>query len=431
MSNTDDPDGTKKPDLPPSLSGGGDESEASASDDDSGTKKPDLPPGLADDGDDGDDAGTKTPAGPPGAKTPAGPDGGDTAEPTLPPGFGGDGAPADEPELTRKDFQTDQEVRWCPGCGDYVVLAQVQRLLPELDVDKENIVFVSGIGCAGRFPYYMNTYGVHSIHGRAPAFATGLKTSNPELDVWVVTGDGDALSIGGNHFIHVLRRNLDTQILLFNNEIYGLTKGQYSPTSEQGKVTKSTPHGSVDRPVNPVGLALGADATFVARTADQSPNHMKNMMEAAHGHKGTAFLEIYQNCHVFNDGAFAEFTDKDTKPLRTLQLEDGEPLTFANGRKGVRIDPVSLDPEVISLENGKYGIDDVHVHDVTSSNLARILGELFWDPELPRPFGIIYRENRPTYEQMVQDQVEHAMAEDEPSDLEGLLKGGDTWTVGE
>ncbi|PSQ96553.1 MAG: 2-oxoacid:ferredoxin oxidoreductase subunit beta [Bacteroidetes bacterium SW_9_63_38] len=427
MSNADNSDGTKKPDLPPSLAAGGDDAENEAADD--GTKKPDLPPGLADGDDDGN--GTTKPAGPPGAKTPAGPDGDDTAEPTLPPGFGGDGATAEEPELTRKDFQTDQEVRWCPGCGDYVVLAQVQRVLPELDVDKENVVFVSGIGCAGRFPYYMNTYGVHSIHGRAPTFATGLKTSNPELDVWIVTGDGDGLSIGGNHMLHILRRNLDTQILLFNNEIYGLTKGQYSPTSEQGKVTKSTPHGSVDRPVNPVGFALGADASFVARTADQDPTHMTDMMKAAHGHEGTAFIEIYQNCHVFNDGAFAEFTDKDSKALRTLQLEDGEPLTFDNGRKGIRIDPVSLEPEVISLEDGEYGIDDVHEHDVTSSNLARILGELFWEPDLPRPFGIIYQEDRPTYEQMVQDQVDQAIAEDEPSDLEGLLKGSDTWTVDE
>jgi 2-oxoglutarate ferredoxin oxidoreductase subunit beta len=436
MSNADDSDGTKKPDLPPSLAGDDAENEA---DDGSDTKKPDLPPGLSGGDDDGNGTaklagppGAKKPAGPPGAKKPDGPGGDeDTAEPTLPPGFGGDGATSEEPELTRKDFQTDQEVRWCPGCGDYVVLAQVQRVLPELDVDKENVVFVSGIGCAGRFPYYMNTYGVHSIHGRAPTFATGLKTSNPELDVWIVTGDGDGLSIGGNHMLHVLRRNLDTQILLFNNEIYGLTKGQYSPTSEQGKVTKSTPHGSVDRPVNPVGFALGSDASFVARTADQDPTHMTDMMKAAHGHEGTAFIEIYQNCHVFNDGAFAEFTDKDSKALRTLQLEDGEPLTFDNGRKGVRIDPVSLEPEVISLENGKYGIDDVHEHDVNSANLARILGELFWDPDLPRPFGIIYQEDRPTYEQMVQDQVDQAMAEDEPSDLEGLLKGGDTWTVGE
>jgi 2-oxoglutarate ferredoxin oxidoreductase subunit beta len=427
MSNADDSDGTKKPDVPPSLAG--DDAEDEAAEDQSGTKKPDLPPGLS--GDD-ESPGTTTPAGPPGATTPEGPEGEeDTAEPTLPPGFGGDGASADEPELTRKDFQTDQEVRWCPGCGDYVVLAQVQRVLPELDVDKENVVFVSGIGCAGRFPYYMNTYGFHSIHGRAPAFATGLKTANPELDVWIVTGDGDALSIGGNHLIHVLRRNLDTQILLFNNEIYGLTKGQYSPTSEQGKVTKSTPHGSVDRPVNPVGLALGADASFVARTMDQDPTHLTDTLKAAHGHAGTAFVEIYQNCHVFNDGAFAEFTDKDTRPLRTLFLEDGEPLTFDQGRKGVRVDPVSLSPEVISLEDGAYGIDDVHVHDASNANLARILGELFWDPDLPRPFGVIYQENRPTYEAQVQAQVEEAVRTEQPSDLEGLLKGPDTWTVGD
>lgn len=421
MSDDDTPNGTQKPELPPSLSDSDDASSEDAEADASGTKKPDLPPGL-----DGDNQQAS-----PGTGTPAGPesDGGDG--PTLPPGFGGDGAPSEEPALTRADFQTDQEVRWCPGCGDYVVLAQVQRLLPELDVDKENVVFVSGIGCAGRFPYYMNTYGVHSIHGRAPAFATGLKTARPELDVWVVTGDGDALSIGGNHLIHVLRRNLDTQILLFNNEIYGLTKGQYSPTSEQGTVTKSTPQGSVDRPVNPVGLALGADATFVARTVDKDPTHLTDTLRAAHGHEGTAFVEIYQNCHVFNDGAFAEFTNKDSKPLRTLQLEDGEPLVFDRGKKGIRIDPVSLKPEVIFLENGRYGSSDCHVHDTSNPRLARILGELFWDPDLPRPFGVIYQEDRPTYEAQVQSQVEQAVETKEPSDLEGLLEGNDTWTVEE
>jgi len=405
------PDGTRKPNLPPSLSGEDDQSKPT--DESTGTRTPDLPPGLS--GDDDAD---------PSAKQPVAADDG----PTLPPGYGGDGATAEDSELTREDFQSDQEVRWCPGCGDYVVLAQVQRLLPELDVDKENVVFVSGIGCAGRFPYYINTYGVHSIHGRAPAFATGLKTARPELDVWIVTGDGDALSIGGNHFIHVLRRNLDTQILLFNNEIYGLTKGQYSPTSEQGKVTKSTPYGSVDRPVNPVGLALGADASFVARSMDREPTHLTEMMRAAHAHDGTAFVEIYQNCHVFNDGAFAEFTDTDTQPLRTLDLEAGTPLVFDQGRKGIRIDPVSLKPEVISLEDGPHGLADCHVHDPSNPRLARILGELFWDPDVPRPFGIIYQEDRPTYEAQVQDQIEEA-AGDAPDTLDGLLKGGDTWTV--
>jgi len=406
----DQPDGTRKPDLPPSLAGGDDHDDTS--DAEKGTRKPDLPPGLAGD----DDAEPSTDE----AATDDGP--------TLPPGYGGDGATAEDSGLSREDFQSDQEVRWCPGCGDYVVLAQVQRLLPELDVDKENVVFVSGIGCAGRFPYYMNTYGVHSIHGRAPTFATGLKTARPELDVWIVTGDGDALSIGGNHFVHVLRRNLDTQILLFNNEIYGLTKGQYSPTSEQGTVTKSTPYGSVDRPVNPVGLALGADASFVARTMDQEPTHLTEMMRAAHGHDGTAFVEIYQNCHVFNDGAFAEFTDKDTQPVRTLDLEAEEPLVFDRGRKGIRIDPVSLKPEVISLEDGPHGIGDCHVHDPTNPRLARILGELFREPSLPRPFGVIYQEDRPTYEAQVQAQIDEARG-DAPTSLDGLLKGGDTWTV--
>jgi 2-oxoglutarate ferredoxin oxidoreductase subunit beta len=407
----DQPDGTRKPDLPPSLAGETDEE--ATPDASERTRKPNLPPGLTDP----DDAES------PPEDSSSGDDG-----PALPPGYGGDGASPDDAGLSREDFQSDQEVRWCPGCGDYVVLAQVQRLLPELDVEKENVVFVSGIGCAGRFPYYMNTYGVHSIHGRAPAFATGLKTARPELDVWIVTGDGDALSIGGNHFIHVLRRNLDTQILLFNNEIYGLTKGQYSPTSEQGKVTKSTPYGSVDRPVNPVGLALGADATFVARTMDQEPTHLTEMMRAAHTHDGTAFVEIYQNCHVFNDGAFAEFTNKDTRPLRTLDLEADEPLVFDQGRKGLRIDPVSLKPEVIPLEDSPHGLGDCHVHDPTNPELARILGELFWDPDLPRPFGVIYQEDRPTYEAQVQDQLDQA-ADDSPATLDGLLRGGDTWTV--
>ena len=298
-----------------------------------GTKRPTLPPGYGDDG--GDEApsgeatpeGTKKPAAPSASSGDAG-----TKKPTLPPGFGGDGAGGDgsaegEPVLSRKDFQSDQDVRWCPGCGDYAILSAVQRLLPDLDAEKAEHVFVSGIGCAGRFPYYVDAYGMHTIHGRAPAIATGLKASRPELKVWVVTGDGDALSIGGNHLIHALRRNVDMQILLFNNEIYGLTKGQYSPPSEQGKVTKSSPYGSIDAPFNPVRVALGADASFIARTMDRDPQHMKAVMEASYDHPGAAFVEIYQNCNIFNDGAFFEFTEKKGAGDLDALLHEGDTWT--------------------------------------------------------------------------------------------------------
>ena len=258
------------------------------------------------------------------------------------------------------DFASDQAVRWCPGCGDYAILAQTQKVFPDLGLDKENVVFISGIGCSSRFPYYMNTYGFHTIHGRAPAIASGVKIANPELSVWVVTGDGDGLSIGGNHTIHLLRRNLDINVLLFNNRIYGLTKGQYSPTSEVGKVTKSTPMGSLDRPFNPMTLSLGADATFVARTIDRETKHMQAMIERSHSHKGTSFLEIYQNCNIFNDGAFAPMTDKVTKSDTVLWLEDGQPMVFgAEQNKGIKLD--GNKPSVVEL-NGKFSMDDVLVH---------------------------------------------------------------------
>jgi len=386
------PEGTKKPDLP------------------SGTKKPDLP------------GGTKKPDGPPGAKKPDGPGG---KKPSMPPGFSGDGGGSG---LTKKDFSSDQDVRWCPGCGDYAILSTVQRLLPDLGVKKENQVFISGIGCSGRFPYYMDTYGMHSIHGRAPTIATGLKSSNPELDVWIVTGDGDALSIGGNHLLHILRRNLDSQILLFNNKIYGLTKGQYSPTSEVGKVTKSTPHGSIDHPFNPVAVALGADATFVARTMDRDPQHMKAMMRASYEHAGTGFLEIYQNCNIFNDGAFFEFTEKETKPERALFVDDGEPLTFADGTKGIRLD--GLTPQVVDLENSSWSADDCLVYDESSEEMANIIGRMFWQEELPRPFGVLYREDRPTYEELLHDQIRQVTQKKGNGDLDALLRQGDTWEIG-
>jgi 2-oxoglutarate ferredoxin oxidoreductase subunit beta len=318
-------------------------------------------------------------------------------------------------------------VRWCPGCGDYAILATVQRLLPDLGVPKENLVFISGIGCSGRFPYYMNTYGMHSIHGRAPAFATGLKVSRPELDVWVVTGDGDALSIGGNHLIHVLRRNVNLQVLLFNNEIYGLTKGQYSPTSEQGKITKSSPYGSLDAPFNPVAVALGADASFVARSLDRDPKHLRRMMEAAHAHAGTGFLEIYQNCNIFNDGAFAEFTDRKTKPARTLFLEHGEPMTFDGGAKGVRLD--GLTPEAIDLETGAWSADDCVVYDETNRELAHLAARMFWQDDLPRPFGVFYRTERPTYEDLLHTQIAGITERKGAGDLQALLRAGETWTV--
>ena len=342
---------------------------------------------------------------------------------SLPPS-GGDGAPSG---LTRKDFETDQDVRWCPGCGDYAILATVQRLMPSLDVPKENIVFISGIGCSSRFPYYMKTYGMHSIHGRAPAIATGLKASRPELDVWIITGDGDSLSIGGNHLIHILRRNINTQILLFNNQIYGLTKGQYSPTSEVGKVTKSTPYGSLDHPFNPVAVALGADATFVARTMDRDPKHMSVILKKAHAHPGAALCEIYQNCNIFNDGAFFEFTEKASKPQRALFIEHEKPLTFDGGKRGVRLD--GLKPQEIDLTTGKWSKDDCLVYDETSRELAGIIGRIFVDSALPRPFGVFYREDRPTYDALLHQQLNQVIEKRGKGDLQALLGSGDTWVV--
>jgi len=376
-----------------------------------GAGKPTLPPGAG------------KPTLPPGASQPTRPPG-DSRKPTLPPGMaGGDGAPAGP---TRKDFETDQDVRWCPGCGDYAILATMQRLMPELGVPREKTVFVSGIGCSSRFPYYMNTYGVHSIHGRAPAIATGIKASRPDLDVWIVTGDGDALSIGGNHLIHLLRRNVNLQILLFNNQIYGLTKGQYSPTSEIGKITKSTPYGSLDHPFNPVTLALGADATFVARTMDRDPKHMKGILRAAHDHKGTSFVEIYQNCNIFNDGAFFTFTEKDSKPQHAIFIEDGKPLLYNDGKRGLRLDGYRL--ASIDLENGASA-DDCLVYDSSSLELAGIVGRLFMDPKLPQPFGLLYAVDRPTYDEQLHAQIEGIKAKKGFGDIGALLASGETWTI--
>lgn len=336
-----------------------------------------------------------------------------------------------KPALTAKDFATDQEVRWCPGCGDYSILAQVQKIMPGLGIPKENIVIISGIGCNSRFPYYMNTYGMHSIHGRATAVASGLKASRPELSVWVVTGDGDSLSIGGNHTIHLLRRNLDLNILLFNNQIYGLTKGQYSPTSEQKKVTKSTPHGSIDHPFNPLALALGADASFIARSMDRDPKHLQAMILRAQEHRGASFLEIYQNCNIFNDKAFEIFTEKSSKPDEALFLEQGKPLVFGTlQNKGIRLE--GLRPVVVEIGNG-VSLEDLWIHDEQDFYKAQILTRMFDDPRIeghfPRPFGVFYRSNRACYEDVMAMQIQEAITSKGKGDLDKLLRGRETWTI--
>lgn len=334
------------------------------------------------------------------------------------------------PVLTAKDFVTDQEVRWCPGCGDYSILAQVQKVMPTLGIPRENIVIVSGIGCSSRFPYYMNTYGMHSIHGRATAVASGLKASRPELSVWIVTGDGDGLSIGGNHTIHLLRRNFDVNVLLFNNQIYGLTKGQYSPTSEEKKITKSTPMGSIDHPFNPLALALGADSTFVARTMDRDTKHMQAMLLRSNTHKGASFLEIYQNCNIFNDAAFEVFTEKKSKADETLFLEQGKPLIFgAANDKGIKLD--GFKPVIVDLNEGN-STDDLWIHDEADIYKAQILTRIFDDPKLeghlPRPFGVFYQTDRPCYEDVMAMQIEEARAK-KPADLDKLLRGNEVWTI--
>ena len=333
--------------------------------------------------------------------------------------------------LTAKDFSSDQEVRWCPGCGDYSILASVQKVMPTIGVAKENIVIISGIGCSSRFPYYMNTYGMHSIHGRATAIASGLKASRPELSVWIVAGDGDSMSIGGNHTIHMLRRNLNVNFLVFNNQIYGLTKGQYSPTSEVNKVTKSSPQGSIDHPFNPAALALGADASFVGRTMDRDPKHMQIMIARAEQHQGTSFLEIYQNCNIFNDGAFEIFTEKSTKQVHGLYVEQGKPLTFgANAEMGIRFD--GMRPEVVEIGT-KYSADDMWIHDEKDFYKAQILTRLFDNPSevgavFPRPFGVFYTNDRPCYEEMMSLQMEEALAKG-AGDLDKLIRGKETWEI--
>jgi 2-oxoglutarate ferredoxin oxidoreductase subunit beta len=332
-------------------------------------------------------------------------------------------------QLTRKDYVTDQEVRWCPGCGDYSILANVQRVMPELGIPLEKMVWVSGIGCSSRFPYYMNTYGFHTIHGRAPAFAMGIKVANPELSVWLATGDGDGLSIGGNHLLHCLRRNLDVKILLFNNRIYGLTKGQYSPTSEFGKITKSTPLGSADLPVDPSTFAIGAGGTFIARSIDTEASHLGDMLRRAAQHKGTAFLEIFQNCNVFNDGAFDSFTDKDRKADRQLRVEHGKPMLFgADNGKGLRVNPKNLSLEVVTLGENGVTLDDVIVHDETSATLAYMLTRMPF-PEYPVALGVLYAVTRPTYDETLRQQQSVAREKLGAGDLQTLLNSGNSWQV--
>ena len=339
--------------------------------------------------------------------------------------------PRSELALTAKDFKSDQEVRWCPGCGDYAILAAVQGFMPELGLAKENIVFVSGIGCSSRFPYYMNTYGMHSIHGRAPAIATGLATSRRDLSVWVVTGDGDALSIGGNHLIHALRRNVNLKILLFNNRIYGLTKGQYSPTSEVGKITKSTPMGSLDAPFNPVSLAIGAEASFVARTIDSDRKHLTSVLREAAAHPGTALVEIYQNCNIFNDGAFDALKDKQQAEEAVIRLQHGQPIRFGPDlARGVVRDAATGDLTVVTVTPDNEA--DVLVHDAhaASPTTAFALSRLA-DPDTLHhtPIGVLRSVDRPVYDTQMADQLDLAVEQHGKGDLAALLAGGDTWTV--
>ena len=334
-------------------------------------------------------------------------------------------------KFTAKDLVTDQDVRWCPGCGDYSILKQAQTTIPELGIPRENIVFISGIGCSSRFPYYMETFGMHSIHGRATAVASGLKATRPELSIWLVTGDGDGLSIGGNHMIHLLRRNFNLNILLFNNEIYGLTKGQYSPTSEEGKVTKSTPMGSVDHPFNPIALCMGADATFLARSMDRDPKHLQTILKRANDHQGASFVEIYQNCNVFNDGAFEVFTEKSSKKNETLLMEHGKPLVFGdNNEKGIKLD--GFTPVIADLTNGTT-VNDLWIHDERDRVKAGILSRFFDNPKnanhLPRPFGVFYVEERACYEDRMQDQITQMKAKKGEGNLDALLKGRETWEI--
>ena len=336
------------------------------------------------------------------------------------------------PVLTKKDFESDQDVRWCPGCGDYSIFAQTQKTMPTFGVAKEKIVFISGIGCSGRLPYYMNTYGFHTIHGRAATIATGLKAARPDLMVWVITGDGDALSIGGNHLIHAMRRNVDMKMIMFNNRIYGLTKGQASPTSPIGKKTKSTPLGTIETPIIPLNLVAAAEASFIARSVDTHSEHLQEMMQRAGEHSGAAFLEVLQNCNIFNDGAWRDFTDKSVKEDRMLVLKHGEPMIFgAEKNKGIRLN--GLQPEVVTIGENGVSVADLWVHDETDPDATRtqILSRMWW-PDFPVPVGVFRRVPRPTHDQLLIEQIEGAKAARAakgPVDLQKLLASGETWTV--
>jgi len=334
--------------------------------------------------------------------------------------------PKSDVKLGMKDFKSDQEVRWCPGCGDYAILSAVQSFLPEMGLKRENIVFVSGIGCSSRFPYYLNTYGIHSIHGRAPAIATGLAASRPDLSVWVITGDGDSLSIGGNHLIHALRRNVNINILLFNNRIYGLTKGQYSPTSEVGKITKSTPMGSLDKPFNPISLAIGAEASFVARTLDSDRKHLQSVLRAATAHRGTSLVEIYQNCNIFNDNAFEQLKDPELRDGITLRLEHGQPIQSST-KAVVR----SADGGIEVVDRASVAEADILVHDAhrADPSLAFALSRLDEPAFEHVPLGIFRQVDRPAYDVALNEQVQSAIDTQGQGTLEGLLTGGDTWRI--
>ena len=335
----------------------------------------------------------------------------------------------DVQKLTPKDFASDQEVRWCPGCGDYAILKAMQRTMPELGIPREKIVFISGIGCSSRFPYYMNTYGFHTIHGRAPAIATGVKLANPDLDVWMITGDGDGLSIGGNHLMHILRRNVNVKILLFNNEIYGLTKGQYSPTSRPGTRSPSTPYGSLDAPVSPCSFALGVNARFVARSIDTDQKHLPEMFKRAHAHKGATFIEIFQNCIVYNDDVFADFTAKNVAKDEQLFVEHGKPMIYGKeSNKGLRVKPGTFEIETVTI--GENGITeaDLLVHDETNRTLATMLANLH-RPEFPVVLGVLFAEDAPVYEDAVHAQIDEIAGESYSKDIDGLLRSGRTWTV--
>jgi 2-oxoglutarate ferredoxin oxidoreductase subunit beta len=334
-------------------------------------------------------------------------------------------------KLTAKDFASEMDVKWCPGCGDYSILKQVQNVFPDLGIPKEKFVFISGIGCSSRFTYYMDTFGMHSIHGRAAAIASGVKASNPDLSVWIISGDGDSLSIGGNHFIHLMRKNFDVNYLLFNNQIYSLTKGQYSPTSEKGKITKTSPFGSIEEPFNPSELALGAKASFVARTQDRDPKHMQEILRRAHQHKGTSFVEVYQNCPVFNDGAFFAFSDKETKKEEAIYLEHGKPLIFGqNNEKGIHLD--GLTPVIVDMTQECN--NDLWVHDEkdkTKANLiSRFFDTRFNGDHFPRPFGVIFAEERPTYDDILEQQMETLYIRKGKVPLNKILSGNKTWTIG-